>query len=97
MVTKPDTVLVGATGARKKWMDIFEGRKHRLSHGYYAVRLPLDEERSRGVSRKELATIADRYFTTNTPWKDLRALRRLGVDALVRDISRLLLQEICKA
>ena len=97
MVTKPDTVLVGATGARKKWMDIFEGRKHRLSHGYYAVRLPLDEERSRGISRQELARIADQYFTANTPWKDLRASGHLGVDALVKDISRLLLQKIYEA
>ena len=98
-MTKPDTVLLGASGARKKWQDIFEGRvpRHRLELGYYAVRLPLDDERKQGCSREDLRKISGRFFTETAPWKDIQVPGRLGVDMLVHDISRLLMDLLYKA
>ena len=92
-------MLIGASGARKKWTDIFEGKnpKHRLELGYYAVRLPLDDERKRNITRKELSQLANRFFAANSPWRDLQHLNRLGIDVLVRDISRLLMMVLNEA
>ena len=72
-------------------------QRHRLELGYYAVRLPLDEERKKGCSRQELRKISGRFFAANAPWKDIRIPERLGVDVFVRDISRLLMDVLYKA
>ena len=99
VVTKPDMLGLGQSGARKKWEDIFEGRteKHRLRLGYYCVRLPSDDERNRGLSSEDLGRISHRFFSTELPWKDLRKRDHLGVDRLVHDISALLMQKLLEA
>jgi hypothetical protein len=50
ILTKPDmlTTAWGAISARK---DVLDGRLHPLKHGYYCVRLPVDDERSRNITR----------------------------------------------
>ena len=101
VVTKADRVTSGDVDGHRKWKNIFEGKtqRHILNLGYYAVRLPLDDERQRRISRQELTQIATGIFRSNAPWKDLQgpARRRLGVDALVRDISRLLMRVLSEA
>ncbi|KAI1782037.1 P-loop containing nucleoside triphosphate hydrolase protein [Ganoderma leucocontextum] len=102
VVTKVDKIGAGETGRQKSWKDIFEGRArdHRLRLGYYAVRLPTDEDRARNVSPAQMREQAARVFDTVAPWKDLKALpgpTRLGVEALIRDISPLLMRMLIEA
>ncbi|KAK0200177.1 P-loop containing nucleoside triphosphate hydrolase protein [Desarmillaria ectypa] len=92
VLTKPDMLTTGASGAREKWREIILGQdqKHKLKHGYYCVRLPDDDERKRNISREESLTRAKRYFERTSPWKEFPNRSRFGVPALVHDISRLL-------
>lgn len=91
----------GSSSKRKLWQSIFEGKseKHRLTLGYYAVRLPKDDERERGITPQELEQIATQAFNIVSPWKDLIGAdrERLGVHALVRDLSRLLMHLLDEA
>ncbi|KAH9938880.1 P-loop containing nucleoside triphosphate hydrolase protein [Epithele typhae] len=96
IVTKPDTVVTGSTDAVKLWTETFAGTgKHKLRLGYYAVRLALDAERKEGISRAELSRRATSFFAANAPWKDIAA-NRLGLDALVRDVSALLMSVLIR-
>ncbi|KAK0200154.1 P-loop containing nucleoside triphosphate hydrolase protein [Desarmillaria ectypa] len=92
VLTKPDMLTVGASGARQKWREIILGQdqKHKLKHGYYCVRLPDDDERRRKISRDESQARAKRYFERTSPWKEFPNRSRFGIPALVHDISRLL-------
>ncbi|KAJ7595066.1 P-loop containing nucleoside triphosphate hydrolase protein [Mycena floridula] len=96
VLTKPDTLTAGATGARQKWKDIILDKepKHRLAHGYYCVRLPDDAERSRGVSKAESQRLADDFFSNTTPWSQITDRRRFGIPGFVSDISKLLVARI---
>jgi len=96
VLTKPDTLAIGATGGRKRWMDILEGREHATKHGYYSVRLPDDEQRARGLSRAEAHSIADDFFNSTPPWDRLIDRSRLGIPNFVANISALLVQLIEK-
>lgn len=91
VVTKPDALTAGATSARNKWQNILKGldHKHALVLGYYCIRLPDDEER--GKTRAEMQLIANEFLRTTQPWSGLHNTDRLGVPALVRDISDLLM------
>ena len=101
VVTKADRVSVSAIGRQKAWKDLFEGRttSHKLRLGYYAVSLPDDKQRADNISRREAQQRADQVFDTVAPWKDLKATcpGRLGVRALVHDISPLLLKMLVDA
>ncbi|SJL16535.1 uncharacterized protein ARMOST_20061 [Armillaria ostoyae] len=96
VLTKPDMLTVGASGARQKWREIILGQdeKHKLKHGYYCVRLPDDDERKRKISRDESQALAKVYFEKNSPWKEFLDRSRFGIPALVHDISRLLVRLI---
>ncbi|KAK0476319.1 P-loop containing nucleoside triphosphate hydrolase protein [Armillaria novae-zelandiae] len=96
VLTKPDMLTVGASGARQKWRDIILGQeeKHKLKHGYYCVRLPDDDERRRKISRNESQALAKLYFENNSPWKEFVDRSRFGIPSLVHDISRLLVRLI---
>ncbi len=102
MVTKADKIGAGETGRQKSWRDIFAGhaREHKLRLGYYAVRLPTDEDRERKMTPSQVREQAARVFDTVAPWKDIKALpgpTRLGVEALIRDISPLLMRMLIDA
>ncbi|PIL37741.1 transporter [Ganoderma sinense ZZ0214-1] len=102
VVTKADKIQPGETGRQKAWRDIFEGRarEHKLRLGYYAVRLPTDEDRARRITPAQARELAARVFNTVAPWKDVKALprpTRLGVEALIRDLSPLLLKMLIDA
>lgn len=92
VLTKPDMLTTGASGARDKWREIILGQdqKHRLKHGYYCVRLPDDDERKRNISRDKSQTAAQQFFERTSPWREFTDRSRFGIPALVRDISRLL-------
>ncbi|KAI0665753.1 P-loop containing nucleoside triphosphate hydrolase protein [Trametes maxima] len=96
VVTKPDGLTAGDSGKRDSWLAIFENRatKHLLQKGYYCVRLPNDQERTKGLSRRDQERLAQRFFDENAPWRSLKHTDRLGIPSLVRDISRLLVEVI---
>jgi len=94
VVTKPDTLTPGATSAREKWKGIFEGRQHRLLNGYYCVRLPDDDERTRGISRSEAEQKSKEYLDSTPPWSEIHDRGRFGVQNLIKDVSKLLMQVI---
>ena len=83
---------------RRKWQDILRGdaRAHTLKLGYYCVRLPDDAERAR-YSREEMEVIATEFLRKTSPWCELYNLNRIGVRALVNDISKLLMRIIEEA
>lgn len=86
----------GAVNARQLWLDVIEGRQHKLRHGYYCVRLPDDAQRAQGLSRSELQSIAKNYFNTTSPWSGVTDRGRFGIPAFVTDISVLLVNHIKK-
>lgn len=89
VLTKPDTLPPGASGSRKRWADIIEGRQHPLKHGYYCVRLPDDDERARRISRTESTKIAMEFFKSTPPWNKI-SRHRFGVHNLISDLSLIL-------
>lgn len=94
VLTKPDILGPGSTGSRQKWKEILEGKDHQLVHGYYCVRLPDDEERSRGISRVESDRRAAEYFDSTQPWRDIADRSRFGVPNLAAFLSQLLVARI---
>ncbi|KAJ7853672.1 P-loop containing nucleoside triphosphate hydrolase protein [Mycena olivaceomarginata] len=94
VLTKPDILGAGATGSRQKWKDILEGKDQVLTHGYYCVRLPDDDERSRGILRAESERRAAEYFDSTQPWRDILDRNRFGVPNLATFLSGLLVARI---
>ena len=77
-------------------MQVIEGRLHPLKHGYYCVRLPDDDERSRNVTGAALQSLASEFFAS-TPWNEVVDRHRLGIPGFVSDISKLLIRLIERA
>lgn len=94
VLTKPDTLSAGAISARQRWKQVLEGRLHPLQHGYYCVRLPDDDERSRNISRATSLHLATEFFESTAPWNEVDNRHRLGIPGFVSDISKLLISLI---
>ncbi|KAI0363545.1 hypothetical protein BV20DRAFT_1031177 [Pilatotrama ljubarskyi] len=96
VLTKPDTLTAGSTKARTLWLDVLEGRRYPLLHGYYCTRQPDDDERARGVTGPAARDAEADFFKRTSPWAGLDASlqQRLGTTNLVKEISKLLTQII---
>ncbi|KDQ60446.1 hypothetical protein JAAARDRAFT_191825 [Jaapia argillacea MUCL 33604] len=94
VMTKPDMLSSGATKSRELWLDIIEGRRHSLSHGYYCTRQPDDVERARGISAAEARDAEAAYFSQTSPWATATHQHRFGTTNLVVTLSKLLTQII---
>ncbi|KAI0820111.1 P-loop containing nucleoside triphosphate hydrolase protein [Trametes gibbosa] len=94
VLTKPDTLAAGSTKLRDMWLDVLEGRKHTLLHGYYCTRQPDDEERIRGVEGAAAREAEKTFFARTQPWAGSVHQGRFGTANLVRSISKLLTQII---
>ncbi|KAI0041019.1 P-loop containing nucleoside triphosphate hydrolase protein [Auriscalpium vulgare] len=88
VLTKPDVISKGSR-SRDLWMDVIEGRKHRLTHGYFCTRQPDDDERDKGITAEEARKFEETYFATNTPWS-LSSKERFGIRNLSKTVSPLL-------
>ena len=93
-MTKPDTLSAGSTKARDLWLEVLEGRRHTLHHGYYCTRQPDDEERSRGITGANARAAELTFFESTKPWAGSNHRHRFGTTNLVQNISRLLTQII---
>jgi hypothetical protein len=94
ILTKPDMLGDGAVNSKKQWLDVIEGRQHKLMHGYYCVRLPDDAQRAQRLSRAALQRTAMEYFDTTSPWSEVADRGRFGIPGFVTDISVLLVRHI---
>jgi len=93
-MTKPDMLSPGSTNAKRKWLDAYEGKRDHFSLGYYCVRLPDDDERSRNISRSEWRSIEASFFESTPPWSETTDRGRLGIPAFVHDMGALLVELI---
>lgn len=93
-MTKPDMLTSGSTKALELWLDVIEGRRHPLIHGYYCTKQPNDAERSAGISSAAARQVEMEYFNTNAPWKRSMQKGRFGTNNLITSLSALLVQII---
>ncbi|KAJ7668026.1 P-loop containing nucleoside triphosphate hydrolase protein [Mycena rosella] len=93
VLTKPDMLSSGSK-VRDLWLDVIEGRKHQLLHGYYCTRQPDDDERSRNIAPAQARRAEGHFFATTTPWSTSTYKERFGTDNLVSTLSTLLVQII---
>ncbi|KAH7920090.1 hypothetical protein BV22DRAFT_826286 [Leucogyrophana mollusca] len=94
VLTKPDMLGSGSTKARELWVDVIEGRRHRLTHGYYCTRQPDDAERAEGITSTQARASEATFFRTTTPWSNFLQSNRFGTTNLVNALSVQLVQMI---
>jgi hypothetical protein len=80
----------GSTQARDLWLDVLEGRRHPLLHGYYCTRQLDDAERAEGVSSSEARIREADFFAKTAPWATSSSQERFGTPNLVKTLSTLL-------
>ncbi|KAK7679583.1 hypothetical protein QCA50_017293 [Cerrena zonata] len=92
VLTKPDVVglTLGTTKEQDMQLDVIEGRKHPLKHGYYCIRQPDQKERTRGVTREEMRLIEETFFLQTIHWSTSSHRHRFGTKHLIDDLSTLL-------
>ncbi|PIL25642.1 transporter [Ganoderma sinense ZZ0214-1] len=90
VLTKPDTLPAGATKSREMWLDVLEGRRHQLKHGYFCTRQPDDDKRLLGISPADARADEVEFFKSTAPWSTSVAHSRFGTSNLVKNISELL-------
>ena len=93
MLTKPDMLSAG-TKARNLWLDVIEGRRSPLLHGYYCTRQPDDVERANHISSVEARQAESMFFEKTAPWATSLRKDRFGTNNLVASLSTLLEQVI---
>ena len=93
-MTKPDTLGAGATKARDLWLEVIEGRRFPLRHGYYCTRQPDDEERANGITTSQARAAEQEFFSKTLPWSRSAQQNRFGTNQLISSLSKLLSQVI---
>ncbi|KAF7360121.1 hypothetical protein MVEN_00740500 [Mycena venus] len=93
VLTKPDMLSVGSK-ARDSWLDVIEGRKHRLIHGYFCTRQPDDAERNKNITSAQARHAETSFFAETAPWSTTEHKERFGTENLVSTLSTLLVQII---
>ncbi|KAI4169747.1 MAG: hypothetical protein LQ343_005488 [Gyalolechia ehrenbergii] len=90
VLTKPDRVQSGESLAQ--WIDILNGKKFKLGHGYFVVKNNPDPRVSHLVARQE----EEEFFNENEPWANtLRTHHeRFGTPKLQGVLSKRLTAEI---
>ncbi|KAF7800197.1 hypothetical protein EIP86_011444 [Pleurotus ostreatoroseus] len=88
VLTKPD--LVTTAQQKSLWLDVIEGRKHPLKHGYYCTRQPDEDDRAQGMTASEARVAEADYFLKTVPWVKSAHQSRFGTQNLVSNLSRLL-------
>lgn len=87
VLTKPDTLQSGEESA---WLDVLEGRRHPLTHGYYMTKQPAMKELSEKLPWDEARQRERLYFESTAVWANSGATNRLGTPNLTQSLSRLL-------
>ncbi|RDB17526.1 Interferon-induced GTP-binding protein Mx2 [Hypsizygus marmoreus] len=90
VVTKPDMLTTGSTKALNLWLDVIEGRRHALSHGYYCTRQPDDAQRAADITPAQARASEAEFFSRTSPWSTSVYKERFGTNQLISTLSRLL-------
>ena len=92
VLTKPDTLTVGAIHTKQLWLDILEGRndKFPLKLGYYCTRQPDEDERKAGISNADARQAEADFFARTEPWCLSPHHAHFGTRNLVSSLSMLL-------
>ncbi|KAJ7800360.1 P-loop containing nucleoside triphosphate hydrolase protein [Mycena olivaceomarginata] len=93
VLTKPDMLSTGSS-VRDLWMEVIEGRKHPLMHGYFCTRQPDDDERSKNITTAQARRTETNFFAGTAPWSTTERKDRFGTENLVSTLSTLLVQII---
>ena len=72
------------------WLDVLEGRRHPLKHGYFCTRQPDDDQRLQGITPFDARAAEAQFFASTKPWCDSKAKARFGTGSLVKSVSELL-------
>ncbi len=70
------------------WLDVLEGRRHTLKHGYYCTRQPDEDDRAQGMNPAQARLAEEDYFQKTHPWAESAQQTRFGTPNLVSDLSR---------
>ncbi|KAJ6487722.1 P-loop containing nucleoside triphosphate hydrolase protein [Mycena sanguinolenta] len=93
VLTKPDILSTGSN-MRDQWLDVIEGRKHPLNHGYFCTRQPDDDERNNKITPVQARRAESNFFSATAPWSTTTHKDRFGTENLVTTLSALLIQII---
>jgi hypothetical protein len=92
VLTKPDTLQ---EGEEKGWLDIVEGRKHPLAHGYFITKQPAPKDVEDKVSHRDARKTERDFFDNHPVWSKCAGIRnRMGTSHLGTTLSKLLSQLI---
>ena len=80
----------GSTKARDLWLDVIEGRRHPLLHGYYCTRQPDDDERASNITPTQARAAEAAFFSKTSPWSNSTHKDKFGIPRLVSTLSSLL-------
>ena len=94
MLTKPDCLGTGNLRQKQLWLEVIEGDRHPLAHGYFCTRQPDDDDRARGITFDEARTAELEFFTRERPWCDSKQRDRFGTAKLSARLSELLMKII---
>lgn len=91
VLSKPDTLQAEEEFAGG-WVDVLEGRKHRLAHGYYITKQPAHNELTQNLTFDEARRREKEYFASHPTWssRNSDAKKRMGTPQLALNLSRLL-------
>jgi hypothetical protein len=87
-------MLSSGSNVRDLWLDVIEGRKHPLHHGYYCTRQPDDDERSNNITPMQARHAEANFFLGTAPWSTSTHRDRFETNNLVSTLSTLLVQII---
>ena len=90
VLTKPDTLTIGAVKAKENWLAVLEGRRDKTTHGYFCTRQPDDDERARGITSAEARAEEKAFFAKTAPWNASKNRQRFGTENLVENLASLL-------
>lgn len=90
VLTKPDTLTVGAVKSKENWLAVLEGHRFKTTHGYFCTRQPDDGERARGITAAQARAAEHTFFNSTAPWSTSQQRHRFGTEVLVDNLSRLL-------
>jgi GTPase SAR1 family protein len=94
VLTKPDCLGEGNSKSKQLWLDVIEGNRHQLTHGYYCTRQPGDDDRAEGITSEQARQREMQFFNTEAPWRSSKKRERFGTTNLARRLSELLMQII---
>ena len=88
--TKVDTLKDTSTKTRQSWLDIIEGRQHRLELGYHCIRQAYEVS----DPSQEAYESEEDYFSHALPWSSSSHPLRFGTKHLIERVSTSLVKSI---